>query len=351
MSPLETCSLFMKIIAISAALIVILTGYRLTPEDLSRFEFQQNLMGTRFQIVVFADRSDRAEVAARSAFARIDELNSRLSDYRDDSELNQLCRTAFDRPVAVSDDLLTVLDQSRHWSELTGGAFDVTAAPVIRLWRRARRTRRVPDPDEIEKAQLSVGYRKMIIDRRRKTVRLTDRGMQLDLGGIAKGYAADEALKILVRAGFDRALVAAGGDVVTGEAPPGTRGWIVGVSPFSDRSEPPLTRLVLRHSAVSTSGDAELYVEIDGIRYSHIIDPRTGRALTGPRSVTVVSKSGAVSDPAATSLIVLDADRGLSLIDSKLRKFGPGAALYAAKVDGRIVTRQSRKWRDLPRVE
>jgi len=349
MSPLETCSLFMKIIVISAALLVILAGYRVMPEDLSRFEFQQNLMGTRFQIVLYGDRRDRAEGAAGAAFARVDELNSRLSDYRDDSELNQLCRTAFDRPVAVSADLLRVLDLSRQWSELTDGAFDVTAAPVIRLWRRARRTRRIPDPGEIEIARQSSGYRKMIVDRRRKSVRLTGRGMQLDLGGIAKGYAADEALKILARAGFDRALVAAGGDVVTGEAPPGTRGWIVGVSPFSDR--PPLTRLILRHSAVSTSGDAEQFVEIDGIRYSHIIDPRTGRALTGPRSVTVVSMRGAVSDPAATSLSVLDADRGLSLVDSKLGKFGPLAALYARKVDGQIVTRQSRNWRDLPRAE
>lgn len=324
----------------------------LSPEAqsrLSRYEFTQNHMGTQFRIVLYADRSETANEAARAAFARVEELNSRFSDYRDDSELNELCRST--GPVRISNDLFQILSLSREWSELTGGAFDITAAPAIRLWRRARRTVELPDSNQLRRARELIGYRNWSLDHNDRTVRLGKHGMQLDLGGIAKGFAADQALASLARFGIDRALVAAGGDVVVGEAPPGSKGWVVGVSPFADSKRPPLTRLVLRHAAVSTSGDAEQFVEIGGVRYSHIVDPRTGMALTSAGSVTVVARKGAISDPAATALSVLGPDEGLRMVDSLFRRFGNLSALFIEIREGEVRTRESRDWKKMMKDE
>lgn len=319
--------------------------------NLTRFEFHQNHMGTQFNIVMYADRNDLAVKASNAAFARVAELNSRYSDYRDESELNELCRTAADRPVRVSEDLFLALSLSSEWSELTGGAFDITAAPVIRLWRRARRIKEIPDQDDLRKARTLVGYRQLQMDQKARTVRFARSGMQLDLGGIAKGIAADEALAVLARDGIDRALVAAGGDVVAGEAPPDSPGWVVGVAPFLASQNHSLTRLVLRHAAVSTSGDAEQHLEIEGIRYSHIIDPRTGMAIIGAGSVTVVARKGSISDPAATALSVLGPDNGLQLVDSRLSKFGPLAAIFVQVENGKIATRESQGWKKMMKYE
>ncbi len=324
----------------------------LSPEDrsrLSRYEFAQNHMGTQFRIVLYADRSETANAAVQAAFARVEELNSRFSDYRDDSELNELCRST--GPVRVSDELFQILSLSREWSELTGGAFDITAAPAVRLWRRARRTGELPDSNQLRKARELVGYRNWSLDYNARTVRMDKPGMQLDLGGIAKGFAADQALAALARFGIDRALVAAGGDVVVGEAPPGARGWAVGVVPWAGSNKPQLAELILRHAAVSTSGDAEQFVEIGGIRYSHIVDPRTGMALTGAGSVTVVARKGAISDPAATALSVLGPDEGLRMVDSSFRRFGNLSALFIEIREGEVRTRESRDWKKMMKYE
>lgn len=334
-----------------AALVLIAPFDIRATRPLTRFEYHQNHMGTQFNIVLYADRNDLAEKASNAAFARVAELNSRYSDYRDESELNELCRTAADRPVRISEDLFLALSLSSEWSELTGGAFDITAAPVIRLWRRARRIKEIPDQDDIRKARSLVGYRQLQMDQKARTVRLAKSGMQLDLGGIAKGLAADEALAVLAREGIDRALVAAGGDVVTGEAPPNSPGWIVGVAPFAALQKTPFAQLVLRHAAVSTSGDAEQYLEIEGIRYSHIIDPRTGMAIIGAGSVTVVAGKGSISDPAATALSVIGPDKGLHLVDSGLSKFGPLAAIFVQVENGRIATRESQGWKKMMKYE
>jgi len=169
-----------------------------------------------------------------------------MTDYDPESELMQLCQKPFGQPVHVSDELFEVLQESQRVAELSDGAFDVTVGPVIRLWRRARRTEILPPAEALARARESVGYKKLKLDSRRKTVTLTVPNMQLDLGGIAKGYAADKALEVLKSHGINRALVAASGDIAAGDPPPGTRGWRVGVgalggarsaaSPSSDKS-------------------------------------------------------------------------------------------------------------------
>lgn len=284
-------------------------------EPLARYSFSEPHMGTQFKILLYAPDRATAEQAAQAAFARIAVLDGIMSDYRATSELMRLCRQAGGPPVPVSPELFFVLSRSQELARQTHGAFDVTVGPVVRLWRRARRNLLLPDPDELAKARALVGFDKVRLEPSTRTVQLTQPGMQLDLGGIAKGYAADEALKALQQLRISRALIAAGGDIVAGEAPPGAEGWTVGIAPLEDPEKPPKRYLRLRYAAVSTSGDTEQYVEIAGKRYSHIVDPRTGLGLTVRSSVTVLARDGTTADSLATALSVLGPERGLELIE------------------------------------
>ena len=283
---------------------------------LERFEFSQIHMGTQFNIILYAPDVRTAIDASTAAFKRVEELDAIMSDYRATSELMMVCRKSGAEWVKVSDPLFRILEQSQELARLTNGAFDVTVGPVVRLWRRARRTGQMPDQLSLARANELVGYRKLELDRQTRSVRVTKAGMLLDLGGIAKGYAADEAIGVLKRHGIRRALVAAGGDIVVSGPPPGARGWVVGISPLEPTGEPPNDYLWLHDAAVSTSGDKEQYVEIDGVRYSHIVDPRTGLGLTDHITVTVVARSGTVSDSIATAASVLGPKLGLKLINS-----------------------------------
>lgn len=272
-------------------------------------------MGSEFSLLIYCNNADLATRAARSAFDRIAFLDQTLSDYRTDSELMLLCDQAGGPPVPVSPELFTILRRSRDLSERTEGAFDVTINPVVKLWRRARRNRELPSRDQLDAALDRVGWEKMILDDDSQTVRFERPGMRVDLGGIAKGFASDEALRILREFGISRALVAGAGDIVTGDPPPGRDGWTVGIAPVLDPDQAPERFLSLANQAVSTSGDAERFVEIDGVRYSHIVDPRTGLGLTGRSSVTVVSPDGTTSDSLATAISVLGPDLGIPLAE------------------------------------
>ena len=282
---------------------------------LTRFEFSQPHMGTRFKIILYAPDAAVAARTADEAFERIARLDDTMSDYRSGSELMSLCHKAGGPPIAVSEDLFRVLSHSQELAKQTGGAFDITAGPVIHLWRRARRRRELPEKKELAQARRLVGTKYLRLDAKARTVQLLKSGMMLDLGGIAKGYAADEALKALAQHGISRALVAAGGDIAVG-APPDQPGWRIGIAPLESPDKPPTRYLLLHDAGVSTSGDAEQHVEIGGKRYSHIIDPRTGRALVGHSSVTVVAPNATASDGLATALSVLGPKRGLALVRS-----------------------------------
>jgi len=305
--------------SLSIFLLFIITGAfpgSYSNSKLERFEFSQIHMGTQFNIILYAPDVRTAADASDAAFKRVQELDAIMSDYRATSELMMLCDKSGGQWVKVSDPLFRILARSQELARLTDGAFDITVGPVVRLWRRARRTGQMPDHLSLARATELVGYRKLELDRQTRSVRLTKAGMLLDLGGIAKGYAADEAISVLKRHGVSRALVAAGGDIVVSGPPPGARGWVVGISPLEPTDARPNDYLLLRDAAVSTSGDKEQYVEIDGLRYSHIVDPRTGLGLTSHITVTVVARSGTVSDSIATAASVLGPKRGLALINS-----------------------------------
>src|SRR5262245_56163618 len=229
-----------------------LIGATAEPE---RFEFESKHMGTTFRIVLYAPDKDTAKKAADAAFGRVAELDAIMSDYKKDSELMLLCKkfaTEVGEPVKVGNDLFFVLQKAEELSKKSDGVFDVTVGPVVQLWRLARRTQQLPDPKEFAAAREKVGYKKMKLDAKNKTVQLTTPGMQLDLGGIAKGYAADEALKFLrEKFGIKQALVAASGDITCGDPPPGKDGWVVDITPIAKNQKP--RTLKLANAAVSTS--------------------------------------------------------------------------------------------------
>jgi len=311
-----------------------------------RFEFSEPHMGTLVRITLYARGDDEAARASRAAFDRIAQLDAALSDYRDDSELTRLSKRSGTGPVAVSDDVFRVLQAAQAIAQASDGAFDVTAGPLSVLWRQARRQQRLPDPARLQAALGRTGHAKLTLDAAAKTATLAERDMQLDLGGIAKGFAADEAMTVLAASGVTRALVACGGDILAAAAPPGERGWRIAVGTIEIKGDAgPAPSLLLEHTAVSTSGDAEQYVIVGGTRYSHIYDPRTGAALTGRRSVTVIAPDGKTADALATAVSVMGHSRGLALVDRT-----PGAAAwFVEEAGGGVQAFQSARWPDRSR--
>jgi thiamine biosynthesis lipoprotein len=317
-----------------------------SPEEgvnLARFEFKQPHMGTLFTITLYAPSEAAAREASATAFARIAALEQIMSDYDPESELMQLCQTPVGWPVRVSDELFEVLQKSQRLAELSAGAFDVTIGPVVRLWRRAQRTGTLPPPETLARARESVGWRKLQLNQQNKTATLTVPNMQLDLGGIAKGYAANQAMEILKSGGLSRALVAASGDIAIGDPPPGKPGWSIGVGALEGGQNGLVRNLLLRNAAVSTSGDTEQFVEIEGRRYSHIVDPRTGLGLTERLQATIVARSVTDTDSFATAVSILGVERGLALVESQPEM----AALILRKESEKIEVFESRRFKRL----
>ncbi|MCE9660372.1 MAG: FAD:protein FMN transferase [Burkholderiales bacterium] len=275
---------------LALSVVVCLIGCRAPPEADPKFEFSRLAMGVEARIVLQAPSVETAAAAADEAFAEIERLEASFSDWRPDSELSQLSERAGSGPVPASADLFAILARAREISAATVGAFDVTVGPLVALWRTARRTRALPDPSELERARALVGWRLVELDAERRTVALAKPGMRLDLGGIGKGYACQRALEVLARLGCARALVQMGGDIVCGAAPRGSEGWEIEVGGTIRR---------VHDRAVATSGDAEQHVDIDGVRYSHVVDPRTGLGLTTRVVVTITAEDGATADALA----------------------------------------------------
>jgi thiamine biosynthesis lipoprotein len=289
--------------------------FGVTTDRLERFDAVQPHMGTKFEIVCYASTEEQAQQALRSGFDRIAELDRVMSDYDPDSELSKLSAASpTAAPVQISEDLFKVLSAANALSIRTDGAFDVTVGPLTKLWRRARRRSEFPAADLLQTAREATGYQNLKLDQKSRTAALLVPNMRLDLGGIAKGYAADEALRSMAALGVRRAIVNAGGDVVAGEAPPGEMGWRVGVAAM-ERDAPPSRFLRVANAAVATSGDVWQFAEIDGVRYSHLLDPKTGLGLTTRSNVTILAPTGIVADALASAVSVLGPQAGLKLIE------------------------------------
>jgi thiamine biosynthesis lipoprotein len=285
-------------------------------QSLERFSFAEPHLGTIVELTIYAPDQTVANEAARTAFARVKQLDRIFSDYKPDSEAMRLCDEAgTGRAIKVSSELFTVLKAAVTVSEQTDGAFDVTVGTLVQLWRRARKEKRLPTSNQIVVAKELVGWKLVVLNELEQSVELKRAGMRLDFGGIAKGFIAQDVSRLLRERGFERTLVAVAGDIVAGDSPPSADGWKVAVAPLRGVDKAPSRLLLLKHRAISTSGDAFQFVEIDGVRYSHIVDPKTGLGLTRRSSVTIVADDGIIADALATAICVIGPGRGMTLIE------------------------------------
>jgi thiamine biosynthesis lipoprotein len=270
-----------------------------------RFEFDETHMGVPVRIILYAPSSDIADKASKEAFASFQTLNAIMSDYDSESELSLLCESR--GSTRVSDDLFVVLRAAKHYSTISDGALDVTVGPMVRLWRRSRRQHELPKEQLIEQAKQLVGNHLWKIDEKTQSVRLLKADMRLDLGAIAKGYAIDKAFEIIERHGITAQLVDAGGDFRVGAAPPGAEGWRIAKDDET---------VSLKETAMATSGGRFQFVVIDGVRYAHIVDPKTGLGITGLQTVRITAPTAMEADALATAVIILGKEKGQALIDT-----------------------------------
>ncbi len=313
-------------------------------EPLHRYQAREPHMGVDVTVTLYAPSEAVANDAVKAAFARIAELNKVFSDYDPESEAMRLCAMRpVGQPVPISTDLFFVLTEARKWSERTAGAFDVTVGPLVDLWRRSRRTKKLPTAEALQNAQKGVGFRHVELQNDPPRAVLHQENMRLDFGAIAKGYAAEEAVKTMAKLGVTRTLVAIAGDIAAGDAPPDAPGWKIGVAPLNGDGSEPSHFLKLVHASVSTSGDTYQFVEIGGVRYSHIVDPRTGLGLTHRSSVTVISRSGTTADALDTAATILGEASGTKLIEET-----DGAAALLVLQDGEkrrlVMTNRLNEW-------
>ncbi|MDP8235493.1 MAG: FAD:protein FMN transferase [Candidatus Erginobacter occultus] len=274
-------------------------------------------MGTVLSLELGAVDQDEASRIFGECWAEADRLEKIFSRYDPESELSRINRTAAGGPVEISEEMLEVLSRAIGLSRLTGGAFDVTVGPLLAAWGMfPRREGRVPDRREIAAVLSRTGWEKIDLNRKNRTVRFLSPGLEIDLGGLAKGYAVDRLAALLAAQGVKSALVNAGGDIYCLGEHPEKRGWRIGVEHPREEGEV-LAVLELEDRAVATSGDYRNYfIRLDR-RYSHIIDPRTGEpAQTGVMEVTVLAPDCLTADGLATALFVLGPERGLELLDT-----------------------------------
>ena len=280
------------------------------------------VMGTFARAVVVAKDSASAKKCIETAFAEIHKVDELMSDYKDDSEISRANRDAAQTAVHLSQSTYEVLQRSIEFSKLTDGAFDVTVGPLVDLFRTEKDKQVLPSEDEIAQAKSKVGFEKLKLDDKSKTVQFAIEGMRLDLGGIAKGYAVDKAVEAMQTCGAIGGMVDLGGDIRCFGTPlKGKKHWIIGLqNPNLEKDTTGrniVLKLKLTNGAVATSGDYQQFVLIEGKRYSHIIDRKTGTSTEGLSSVTIIADNATDADALATAVSVMGAEKGLELIESR----------------------------------
>jgi thiamine biosynthesis lipoprotein len=280
--------------------------------EIQLHSFKSRHMGVDFRIDLFAADSKIAQSAANAAFARIAEIDAAMSDYKVDSELSQLSKSSgAGMPIQVSHELWTVLNKARNIHRLSSGAFDITSGPSVILWRRACFSQTLPPSRSLARAREKCGMNHLHFHPETRSLTLKPKSMRLDLGGIAKGYAADAALTTLQSLGIKHALVDGSGDMVMTRHPHAS--WKIFISDKEDQTDQFIHR---QNGAVATSGDSYQFIEIENHRYSHIIDPRTGMGVTNRCRVTIIAPDAMTADSLASAVTVMGAKQGLQLIES-----------------------------------
>ncbi|MEO6232926.1 MAG: FAD:protein FMN transferase [Ferruginibacter sp.] len=299
-------------------------------------------MGSPFNIILYTTDSATAKNTAGNCFALVDSLVYIFSDYIDSSELNRLCATAGKSTTGmrVSEPLLDILSQSKHAFEKSNGTFDITLGPVTRLWRKARKEHVFPTEAAVKEKLALTGFNKIMIDSAQQTVRLTQAGMQLDLGGIAQGYIAQKVIDLLKENDIANALVDVSGDIVAIGKPPDAMGWTIGVNVPESGDELQKQLLLISNKAVTTSGDVYQFFEHNGKRYSHIINPKTGFGTTSQRNVTVIADDGTLADWLTKACSLLPVKKAIKLVNYY------GAELLIAEIKNfKLKTYQSKNFK------
>jgi len=283
----------------------------LSAQDARLFRQSRILMGTSVEISVSQVGRDKADEAMEAAFQEVDRINRLMSHYRPDSEVSQISRHAGGREVRVSPETLEVIERALYFSRLSGGTLDITIGPVFRLWNF--REGKIPDGEKLRENLKKVDYRRIQVNPSRSTVYLQDPGMELDLGAIAKGYAADRAGEVLKKSGVENFLMNAGGDLrVRGRKEKGTP-WTIGIQHPRLPSEF-IAKVQSENAGIATSGDYEKYFIKDGERYHHILVPSTGLPGRECQSVTILAPTAMDADALATTAFVLGPKKGFALI-------------------------------------
>ena len=287
----------------------------------------QNIMGTRCSVELWSEDKARGQAAIASVFADMHRIDRLMSTWKEDTEISLVNREGSKHPVKISEELFRLLQHSVRYSELTHGAFDITYASVGYLYDFKKGVH--PDQKAIDAALPGINWRHMVLDEKALTVHFTRPGMRIDLGGIAKGYAVDRGIEILRRRGYTNAMVNAGGDTrVLGDH----RGkpWMIGIR-HPDRKDEVVLRIPLQDAAFSTSGDYERYFDEGGVRYHHIIDPKTGESPRAVRSATLISDTATRTDGLSKTVFILGPEAGIAFINTL-----PDVDAIVVAADGKV---------------
>lgn len=283
-----------------------------SPSQERIFKETRSSFYTVVNITVVSRSEDQAKKAINASFDELDRLAALLNFYSDASEISMINRQAGEKPVRVSRDTLDIIEKAVYVSEMTEGAFDVTVGPLVKLWDIQKKI--IPDKESIEKKLQVVGYKNIVIDKSASTVFLKQKGAQIDLGGIIKGYAVDKVVEVLHNYGVKSGVVAVGGEIRLLGTKPDGKSWGIGVQ--NPRQKGPddqvFATLALSNKALSTSGDYIRYFEKDGVRYHHLLDPQTGYPTRQCGSATIIADNNTTTD-GFSKLFILGPEKGLAV--------------------------------------
>lgn len=285
-------------------------------------------MGTRIAVEVWHKDPAVAAAAIDAVIAEMHRIDELMSHYKPESQLSGVNRDAATAPVKVDPELSRLIARALEFSEISAGAFDITYASVGYLYDY--REHRHPTEAQIQAALPTVNWRHVVVDPVASTVRFLRPGVRIDLGGIAKGHAVDSGIAILRARGITNATVTAGGDSrILGDRR--GRPWVIGIRHPDDRNRV-IARIPLEDSAISTSGDYERYFDEDGVRYHHIIDPKTGKSPHGVRSVTIIAPTSTLAEGLTKSVFIMGTERGLALVEAQ-----PDVDAVVVTAEGRVL--------------
>jgi thiamine biosynthesis lipoprotein len=273
------------------------------------------LMGNRFEITVVTKDPSFANECIENAVTEISRIEALLTTFNDSSQTNRINENAGIKPVKVDKEVVDLIQRSKRISEVTQGAFDITYGSIDkRLWNFDKTITSLPDEATAKKLVRLINYQNVIVDDRKNTVFLKEKGMRIGFGGIGKGYAAERAKSVLHDRGIKSGIVNAAGDLTTWGYQPGGKPWTIGIAD-PDAARKAFSHLDITNTSIATSGNYEKYIMIDGKKYSHTIDPKTGLPVTGIKSVTIICPNAEIADAMATPVMIMGVKVGLDMIN------------------------------------